>query len=189
MIGYVEGTVRDRGENWLLLLAGAVGYKIFVTADTLLAAREGTTVRLFCHHHFSQEGQALYGFVDKRELELFEHLIAVTGVGPKGALTILSKAKAAEVEEAIIRADATLLTAISGVGKKKADRLIVELKPKLAGRVGKAMKEAGDSRKIVAALEGLGYRREEILDVVRNIPHDVQSDTERIKWALRHLYR
>ena len=189
MINYLKGTVTDRGENWLTVEVGGVGYKVFVPADTLFAAKAGERVELFCHHHFTQDSQALYGFPDKSELELFEHFLTIAGIGPKSALAILSKAMPDEIERAIAAGDATLFTAISGVGRKKADHIILELKPKLVGRQLRAMVEEPDSRKVVTALEGLGYRREEVLDTLKDMPADLPSDAERIKWALRHLYR
>jgi Holliday junction DNA helicase RuvA len=190
VINYLKGVVTDRAENWLTVEVNGVGYKVFVPADTLFAARAGEGIELFCHHHFSQDSQSLYGFPEKRHLALFEMLLTISGVGPKSALSILSRAKPEEIEHAIFRGDATLFTAMSGVGKKKADLIILELRPKLTGRrpVGNE-KETTDARKVVSALEGLGYRREEILETLQDMPSDLLSDSDRIKWALRHLYR
>ena len=190
MISYIDGTVIDRGENWLIIETGGVGYKIFVPADTLFAAKTGEKLILFCHHHFTQDSQALYGFQRKKDLELFEFFISVSGIGPKSALSVLSRAKSEEIEQAILRGDATMFTAISGVGKKKADHIILELKPRLTGRVfADSTETTSDTRKVVTALEGLGYKRDEVLETLRDLPGDLASDSDRIKWALRHLYR
>jgi Holliday junction DNA helicase RuvA len=190
MIGYLSGKVLERGENWLVIQTGGVGYKVFVAADVLLSTTTGQSIELFCHHHFSQDSQSLWGFPRRKELDLFQLLIGISGIGPKGALSILSHARAEEIESAIVKGDAALFTAVSGVGKKKADHIILELKPKLTGKhIG--LEELGtfDSKKVVEALLGLGYRREEILSAVKEIPPDLPSDSERIKWALRQLYR
>jgi len=190
MISYLNGQIVDRGENWLILSTNGVGYKVFVTADTLFSAKPDQPLSLFCHHHFSQDAQSLYGFSAKHHLELFEMLLTISGVGPKSALSILSRAKPEEIEQAILRGDATIFTAVSGVGKKKADLIILELRPKLVGKRSTVDSGSGlDTRKVVSALEGLGYRREEIMDVVKDLPADLPSDSDRIKWALRHLYR
>jgi Holliday junction DNA helicase RuvA len=190
MISYLAGNVIDRGENWLIIETGGVGYKVFVPADTLFAANANEKLTLYCHHHFTQDSQSLYGFPRKRDLELFELIIAVSGIGPKSALSILSRAKSEEVEQAILTGDATLFTAISGVGKKKADHIIVELRPRLTGRqTGDLAKAGSDTRNVLSALEGLGYKRDEIAAVLKDMPGNLATDADRIKWALRHLYR
>lgn len=190
MIGYLCGKVIDRGESWVIIDAGGVGYKVYVPADTLLSAKPNETIPLFCHHHFTQEGQSLYGFARRKDLDLFEMLIDIPGVGPKAALSILSHSRAEEIENAILRGDAALFTAVSGVGQKKADHIILELKPKLAGRDDLKKQHVGaDSKTIVTALERLGYKRTEIMETIKNMPSDLTSDSERVKWALRHLYR
>ncbi len=190
MINYISGRVIDRGENWLIIETGGIGYKVFVPADTLFGAKADETLALHCHHHFTQDAQSLYGFQRKKDLELFELFIAVSGIGPKSALAILSRAKSEEIEQTILRGDSTMFTAISGVGKKKADHIILELKPKLAGRLPVDSADATSSaHKVLAALEGLGYKRDDVLDTLRNMPGDLASDADRVKWALRHLYR
>lgn len=190
MISFINGKVIDRGENWLIVETGGVGYKVFVPADTLFAAKADQSITLYCHHHFTQDSQALYGFQRRKDLELFELFISVSGIGPKSALSILSRTKSEEIEQAILRGDATMFTAISGVGKKKADHIILELKPKLTSRVSSdSIGTTSDTRKVVTALEGLGYKRDEVLEALRDMPGDLASDSDRIKWALRHLYR
>jgi len=189
VISYLKGNVVDRGENWLLVEAGGIGYKVFVPAETLLASKAGEAVELFCHHHFSQDSQALYGFTKKSDLELFEMIISISGIGPKSALSILSKARSEEIEKAIRDGDAALFTAISGVGKKRADHIILELRPKL-GLTGRQEEIVGsEAEKVWAALQNLGYRRDEVAEVIKKMPADLSSDSERIKWVLRNLYR
>lgn len=189
MIGYLSGVVHGKGEAWLLVVPkDGVGYKVFVPADVLLSAKEGGSVALFCHHHFSQDTQSLYGFADRKDLEVFELLLTISGIGPKAGLSILSRAKPSEIEQAILKEDEDLFTAVSGLGQKKAARIIVELKPKLEAK-GTAVEPGAPTGAVSDLLRSLGYRRDEIQRALHEIPKDLESDEERVKWALRSLYR
>jgi Holliday junction DNA helicase RuvA len=189
MIGYLSGIVQGKGENWVLVVPkDGVGYKVFVPADVLLSAKEGEPIALFCHHHFSQDSESLYGFADRKDLELFELLLTISGIGPKAGLSILSRAKPSEIEQAIMKEDEALFTAVSGLGQKKAARIIVELKPKLEAR-GTEVVPGAPTGGVADLLRSLGYRRDEIQRALREIPKDLKSDEERVKWALRSLYR
>ena len=182
MIATVRGTVIARGADHVVVDVKGVGYKVFVprhpTADDVM---------LHTHQVVREDGQFLYGFESREELALFEMLIGVSGVGPKAALAILSVARPAEVAGAIASGDAAALARAPGVGKKTAERLIVDLRGKI-DRIGPpvsvaAILRADDAQ---AALVALGYTASEAAAALRSAPQEGRASTEeRVAAALR----
>ena len=182
MIATVRGTVIARGADHVVVDVKGVGYKVFVprhpTADDVM---------LHTHQVVREDGQFLYGFELREELALFEMLIGVSGVGPKAALAILSVARPAEVAGAIASGDAAALARAPGVGKKTAERLIVDLRGKI-DRIGPpvsvaAILRADDAQ---AALVALGYTASEAAAALRSAPQEGRASTEeRVAAALR----
>ena len=171
-----------RGVDHVVVEVNGVGYKVFVPRHP---ARD--EVVLHTHHVVREDGQFLYGFESRDELALFEMLISVSGVGPKAAIAILSVARPAEIASAIASGDAGALARAPGVGKKTAERLIVDLKGKIA-KIGSdaapALAPAGDDAH--AALVALGYTAAEAATALRNAPSkDRASTEERVSAALR----
>ncbi len=164
MIASVEGVVGSVGADSLVLEAGGIGYRVFCGPGTLAAARTGSTLKVHTHHVVREDAQALYGFRSTEELGFFELLITVTGVGPKVGLAIVSSRNVADLQLAILQADEAVLVAVSGVGKKLAARIILELREKVAAAgtaagVAGARGAAGGAgeTEVVAALQALGY--------------------------------
>lgn len=201
MIASLEGAVSEVGADSLILEAGGLGYRVFAGPGTLTAARVGARLRLRTYHLVREDAQALYGFRTPEELGFFEQLLAVTGVGPKVALAIVSARPVADLQLAILQSDEAVLTSVSGVGKKLAGRVILELKEKVAA-AGMAAAAAGTRRpgerqvvgegEVVAALQALGYTPAEARDAVRASAGDSASEAsleERVKAALRSLAR
>ncbi|MEP7360963.1 MAG: Holliday junction branch migration protein RuvA [Chloroflexota bacterium] len=193
MIAFVEGKVAFVGTDSAVLEAGGVGYRIFCGPGTLTGLREGASVRLFTHHLVREDQQALYGFKTTEELGFFELLTTVTGVGPKVAMTICSSRPVTDLQLAIFQGDEGVLTAVSGVGKKLAARIVLELKEKVsaAGATGGAGAGSAESE-VVAALQALGYSsseaRESARGAVASLPVGASLE-ERVKAALRVLRR
>jgi holliday junction DNA helicase RuvA len=193
VIAFVEGKVAVVGTDSVVLEAGGVGYRIFCGPATLSGLREGATVRLHTHHLVREDQQALYGFRTSEELGFFEMLTTVTGVGPKVALAICSSRPVTDLQLAIFQGDEGVLTAVSGVGKKLAARVVLELKEKVsaagasgAGGVGSAESE------VVAALQALGYTASEAREAARGAVATLPvgaSLEDRVKSALRVLRR
>jgi Holliday junction DNA helicase RuvA len=174
VIAAVRGTVIARGTDHVVVESNGVGYKIHVprqpTRDEVL---------LYTHHTVREDDQSLYGFESRDELALFEMLISVSGVGPKAGLAILSVARPAEIAGAIASGDAATLARAPGVGKKTAERLIVDLKSKI-GRASGLPVTAG------AALVALGYTASEAATALRVAPPKGSATTEeRLAAALR----
>ena len=200
MIASLEGSVASVGAESLVLEVGGVGYRVFASAGTLAGARQGSNVKLQTHHIVREDAQALYGFRTTEERAFFELLMTVTGVGPKVALAITGSRPVVDLQLAIFQADEGVLTAVSGVGKKLAARIVLELKEKVAaagtaGGVAAADGPAGtglSESEVIAALQALGYHPSEARDAARaaaasGAPGDPLE--ERVKSALRLLRR
>ena len=193
MIASIQGSVAAVSSDSLVIETGGVGYRIFCGPSTLSTARSGDTLRLFTHHLVREDVQALYGFRTVEELGFFELLITVTGVGPKVGLAILSSRPVTDLQLAILQGDEVILTAVSGVGKRLAARIVLELKEKVAaaGSSGSSGGVGGTSE-VVAALQALGYSAGEAHDASRAAIAAVpvgSSLEERVKAALRELRR
>jgi holliday junction DNA helicase RuvA len=183
MIAYLRGKILQKSLNFLIVENQGVGYKLFVTPE-LLEQDTGKEIELFTYLKSGEDGQTLFGLPDFKSLQFFELLITVTGVGPKLALSIVSAAKIETLQQAIVNGDAAIFTRMSGVGKKTADRIILELKTKIAGGVLGEAPVAGSD--IYDALIGLGYNPREVREVVPKI--DSSADTqEQLKQALKLL--
>jgi holliday junction DNA helicase RuvA len=195
VIAFVDGTVVSISGDSAVIQAGGVGYRIFCGPGTLAVLREGASQRLYTHHLVREDLQALYGFRTTEELGFFEMLTTVTGVGPKVALAIVSARPVADLQLAIFQGDEGVLTAVSGVGKKLAARVVLELKEKVsaAGASASAGGVAGSAEsEVVAALQALGYTaseaRSSAMAALSALPVG-SSLEERVKAALRVLRR
>src|SRR5262249_50058094 len=132
MIGSVKGEIILKTEKYLIIEASGVGYKVNVSPETILRAKKaGDRVILWIHASVREDSIELYGFMDRRELEFFELLIGVPGIGPKSALVILGIASTETLQKAISTGDTAYLTKISGIGRKTAEKMIIELRDKL----------------------------------------------------------
>ena len=181
MIAAVRGRILARGPDHVVVETGGVGYKVFVPRHPA-----GDEVLLHTHQVVREDGQSLYGFESREELALFELLIGVSGVGPKAGLAILSVARPVDVAAAIAAGDAAALAKAPGVGKKTAERLIVDLRSKV-GRVSAASLDGGaEGDEVVAALRSLGYTAAEAQTALRGVPAAGSASTEeRLAAALR----
>lgn len=189
MIALLEGSVEFRGGKFLVLAVNGVGYKVFAGADTLQKIPEkGVKVKLWTHQHVREDALELYGFLHYAELELFEMLIAISGIGPKSALGVLGIAPADTLKKAIAAGDTSYLTRVSGIGRKLADKIVLELKEKMAGRgvtvEAPELKEEADA---LDALMGLGYSQREAREALGAVPVHTTSVEKRVKEALRRV--
>lgn len=162
MIVSLHGTLADKRPNQVVIETGGVGYAVGVSVSCAAELpASGASVRLHIHHHFTEGDQRLFGFLRMEEKRLFEQLITVKGVGPKLALTVLSGLDEAGIAKAIASQDLVTLSRIPGIGRKTAERIVVELKDKVgAGGGFTGTDGTTDARsEAVAALEALGYKR------------------------------
>lgn len=183
MIAYLKGKVVQKTVQFIILENSGIGYKVFTTPE-VLESPTGAELELYIYHKSSDDGQTLFGLPDFESLLFFEMLITVTGVGPKMALTIVSSSKIEILQQAIINADSDIFTRMSGVGKKTAERIILELKNKITG--GVLLSANGSGSDLFDALISLGYNPREVRDVVGKVDTSLDTATQ-IKEALKMI--
>ena len=190
MIGRIKGTLLEKTPPQILVDVSGVGYEIDVPMSTLYNLPDtGSEVTLFTHFVVREDAELLYGFLTKEERSLFRLLIRISGIGPKIALSILSGVSSQLLSQAVTTGEAGLLTRIPGVGKKTAERIVLELKGKLDTVVGATdTGVAGSNSKadIVSALLSLGYSDREAQLAIKNLPADI-SVNDGIREALKSL--
>ena len=187
MIGSIKGKIILKTEKFVIVETAGVGYKINVSPDTVSKVKSGAEVMLWTHTHVREDSLDLYGFPDRAELEFFEMLISISGIGPKGALTILGVASIETLRKAIGTGDISYLTKISGIGKKTAEKIVIELRDKMAN----GMSSKGDSSMqgeldALEALKSLGYSQNEARDALKKVSADLDTN-KKIREALKIL--
>jgi Holliday junction DNA helicase RuvA len=180
MIGSLRGTVLERGSDGRVLLeVGGVGYLVTVTPRTLAELEPTTAAFLHIHHHIREDAQTLYGFPSRSERATFDVLVATHGVGPALALAILATHTPSALVDIVASSDLASLCLVPGVGKKTAERLLVELRSRLSVPVlddaspGGTSSAVGDVRE---ALAGLGYGSEEIREALREVDASAHAE-------------
>ena len=159
MIAYLRGKLMQKDPARLVVDVNGVGYEVFIPLTTFTALPDaGLEVSIDIHTHVREDTIALYGFSTGRERQIFEKLMTISGIGPKLAMTILSGGSVEDLVSAIKRGDLARLTAIPGVGKKTAERIILELKDKLQ-EFAEAPQKPAVQMDVLSALENLGYNR------------------------------
>lgn len=179
MIGSLRGIVLERHpDGWALLEVGGVGYVVHVTPRALAELEPSSTAFIYVHHHFRDDDQTLFGFFSRDERQTFQNLIAAHGVGPSLAMAILSTHTPAALVDIVASSDVTALTLVPGVGKKTAERLLIELKGRLDLPTIERRDDSGRVADVREALLGLGYSDTEIRDVLRDLPDDVRATSD-----------
>ncbi|HEX5033853.1 MAG TPA: Holliday junction branch migration protein RuvA [bacterium] len=189
MIAYLQGTLAEVGTDYAVVLTGGVGYLVFLPKNVLLSLPlPGSEIEFKIHTVVREDNISLYGFKRSSEKELFLKLIQVSNVGPKLALTIMSGLPVEDLAAAIRGEDLVRLTAIPGIGKKTAERLIVELKDKVLAWLGHgetAMEihpsaPTSLSEEATSALMNLGYTRQEAQKALKSIPKGAELPLEKL---------
>ena len=190
MIGKLTGVLSDKNPPQVIVDCGGVGYEVQVPMSTFYnLPGEGQKVSLLTHFVVREDAQILYGFGSASEREAFRQLIRISGVGPRTALSVLSGMGVAELAQAVTLQEAGRLVTVSGIGKKTAERLLLELKGKLGADIGAASAGQTDVQgDILQALMALGYSDKEAALAVKALPAGV-SVSEGIKLALKALAR
>ena len=191
MISSLHGKVESLGSDGAVINVGGVGFQVFMPTSTLsVVGVIGREVRLYTHLHLREDNAALYGFGSAEEMALFQALIGVTGLGPRLALAMLSAMSVEQLAMAIATGSADLLTAVPGIGKKVASRIVLELKEKIgAGWITTPPPEfAQENADVLAALTSLGYSAVEAAKAVAALPASPEmSLEEKIKLALAYF--
>lgn len=188
MIAYLEGKIIYIGEKFIILNTGNVGYKVNVTEDTILSCKNKEGASFFIYTAVRENAIDLYGFNTTEELAFFELLLDVSGIGPRSALAIIALAPISTIKRAIATGDVAYLNKVSGIGRKTAEKIIIELKDKLQNYkeedTSSTLREESD---ILEALKSLGYSQNEARDALKQVPIETEGTNARIKEALRIL--
>ena len=196
MFAYIKGTLEEKGNGYVIVEAGGIGYKIFMSNNSIgILGELKQIVKVHTYYYVREDNISLYGFTTKEELSMFELLLSVSGIGAKSAIAMLSNIEPSEFALAVITNDIKKLTKIPGVGNKSAQRIVLELKDKL-----KSDNELSKSEDIIsqiekddildeatAALQILGYTRRDIEVVYKKFDRTSMSTEEVIRAALRYL--
>lgn len=188
MIARISGTLIEKSAASVVLQAGGIGYRVYILPTSLERLALNDDVVLLTHLVVRENLLDLYGFLSQEELRIFELLISVSGIGPKGAMGVLSQASPGEIKTAIQLRDYSVLTKVSGIGKKTAERIVLELKNK----VGELTTEEGELHvtsdgEAIEALMALGYKREEAKRSLSKVDSGVTDVGEKVRLALRIL--
>lgn len=186
MIAFIEGKVKLKTDKFVIIISNEIGYKIFCSMPTLKKIAENQEVELFTHLYCREQIMDLYGFLTFEEMEFFELLISISGIGPKAALSILSLAPVKTLKQAIASGQTSLLTKVSGIGKRTAERVILELQNKVDFSV-EGVKQLSSDSEAIDALVSLGYTVGQARAALEKVPADIKGIGDRVKQALKIL--
>jgi holliday junction DNA helicase RuvA len=188
MIGALKGTIYSKSINSVILFTGGVGYTVFVTNTFLEKTPVEKDVFLFIHSHIREDAFDLFGFTTSLELHLFELLLSVSGVGPKTALSVMDKG-VVQIQHAIQSSDVDFFTTIPRLGKKNAQKIIIELKSKLGSTTELDLTDNGTSetKELLEGLLSMGFAKSEILGAMNHIPPETITMEQKILICLKHL--
>lgn len=183
MIGSLRGRVLELSPLYALIEAGGIGYRVTASPSVLSQLKTGGDAFFYIHDHIREDSHDLYGFLKSEDLALFERLLQISGVGPKVAMTILSVGSAETVRRAIMSGNLDALTSVPGVGKKTAQKIILELK----GELVDAEAQSPEEREVVEALQALGYSSVQSREALKSLGASKANTSDRVREALRYL--
>jgi len=192
MISYLKGKIIKKGENYMVVDVNNIGYKVFVSEKLLAKAKNEEEINVYTHQYVREDSLDLYGFPSPDELDLFELLISISGIGPKSALAALAIASVGDLKATIAKGEPTLLTKVSGIGKKTAERVVLELKDKveyLASTDGSGTETVGmiPGNDEIDALMALGYSFAQARESLSKVDKNITESGERVKQALKEI--
>lgn len=186
MIAYLDGKIILKKDKFIILETNNVGYKVFLSRQTLLKLPEiGGAIKLFCFHNVKEDASDLYGFLTYDELDFFEVLMDIHGVGPKAALEISALGPLDKIKDRILAQDEKIFEGIPGIGSKKAMTIILELTGKIRMVSGAKSKLSADPAE--DALTQLGFSKQQAKEALKNLPPEVKTMEDRVKSALKNL--
>lgn len=185
MIGSLKGIVTHKDQKSILLDVNGVGYLIYLPTETLEKSSLGEEKLYLTHLAVRENALDLYGFSTEEELEFFTLLLSISGIGPRSALAILSLAGPETLRKAVLSEDTGYLTKVGGIGRKSAEKIILELKGKLGAIEEKD--NLGQDSEVLEALEAIGFSLRDSREVLKKIPPDIKNTNDRIKEAIKIL--
>lgn len=191
MISYLSGKIRSKGKSFIIVEVNNLGYKIFISPTYYSELNIGDEVEIYTHQYIREDALDLYGFRDIPELEIFEMLLAISGIGPKSALGVLSVGSIDDIKSSISSGDSSLLTKVSGIGRKTAERVVLELREKISALDSSSFsgrtKISNSSSDEIDALISLGYSIQQAREALKNVDSSIKDSSERIREALRGM--
>lgn len=185
MISYLKGRIILKKEKYIVLEVNNIGYKVFFSKKTLESELKiGNEVEVFCHFNIGEKKMEIYGFLTPEELDFFEVLEQIRGVGPKTALEISSLGSLEKIKERILNHDEKLFEEVGGIGRKKAMAIILELSGKIKDIFKEKKKSLDEAEE---GLVNLGFSRQQAKEVLKKIPQNIKDSRERIKESLKIL--
>lgn len=191
MLNYLEGEILKKGDRFVVVKAGQLGYRVFMGLNSLSKLQEKpASVKIFTHLYLREDSQELYGFLNFEELQFFEMLISVSGVGPKSALLLIDEVPLDLLAGAVGRGEETVLQRVSGIGRKIAQKIIIELRPKvelmaLASRIN--LDSLTDESDALEALKSLGYSLTQAREALHRVSPEIKGVARRVEQALKLL--
>ncbi|MBP6931346.1 MAG: Holliday junction branch migration protein RuvA [Candidatus Pacebacteria bacterium] len=189
MIAHLTGTILYTTDKYTIIDVNGVGYKVFLSTTNIASCDTGSEKKFWIYTAVRETALDLYGFESINEMNFFELLLDVSGIGPKGALGILSIASIDSLQRAIATGDTGYLTKVSGIGRKTAEKIVIELRDKLKAHAGVDGTSGGlrEESDMIEALKSLGYSQNEARDALKQIPSSVTDMNGKIKEALKIL--
>ncbi|EKD64409.1 MAG: hypothetical protein ACD_50C00392G0004 [uncultured bacterium] len=189
MIGFISGEVVAYDNPHVVVNVGGVGYRVLVTSSVLSAISVGSNLKLFTHTHVREDAIQLFGFLDLLDLKLFEKLISVSGIGPKTAMGVFTIGNREGIIQAIITNDVSFFVAVPRLGRKNAQKIIIELKSKFGSieDLDLSKTDGKENGEVITALKQFGFSSREALEAIKSIKAEGNSVEEKIKLALKEL--
>lgn len=187
MISFLRGKILNKGQSYIIILVQDIGYKVFVNSKMYSEVDINKEIEVYIHQHVREDALDLYGFNLLEDLEMFELLLSISGVGPKSALAVLAIASVGEIKESIAHGDSDLLIKVSGIGKKTAERVVLELHEKVGALNISSDSGLSINSDEIDALVALGYSLMQARDALKQVDSDIKDSGERIKLALKQL--
>ena len=192
MIAYLKGKIINKIQNYIILCPENIGYKVEISEKLFSEISINQEIELYIYHHIRENSSQLFGFNDVDELEMFELLLSVSGIGPKSALGAISSGNIYELKDYISKGDPSLFVSVSGIGKKTAERIVLELRDKIA-HLEMSNQGIGDKTRPTSnhdeidALIALGYSLQQARSALQKVPPEITDSREKIKIALKEM--
>lgn len=190
MIGSLNGTVELRDDPYLLINVSGVGYKVLAATDVLSKINGmGEAIKLFTYTHVRDDALELYGFSTRDDLKLFESLLSVSGIGPKTAMSVFAIGTSDEIKSAIAQSNVSFFTSVPRLGKKNAQKIIIELKGKIGSikELDLTGDELKDHEQVIEVLKTFGFSGREATEATRSIKGQGETTEEKVRLALKYL--
>jgi len=187
MIYSLQGIITEKEKDFVVVETNGVSFQVFVTGSLAEKIRLGQNLKILTYLEVKEDVLALYGFESKKELQYFKYLVAISGIGPKSAINVLSLIRIEDLEKAVLNEKLDILTKVSGIGKKTAQRIILELKEKIKKTAHSSLNQGEDDSLVIDALMAMGYNLAQARETIKKVPLETKGTDQRLKQALKIL--